>query len=72
MREALTDLVRQVAPLFEKVRVTGTEDNVKVESFTPDKMLFLVATLKSIPELMGEFGIGSLSLLKGILDFPSY
>ncbi len=84
MREALSDVVRHVAPHFDtassatsknlcKVKITGTEDSTKVEAFTDDKHLFLIAHLKKpIPEFTGEFGISSLSLLKGLLDFPSY
>src|SRR5271154_3753081 len=73
MRETLSDMVRHVAPHFDKVKVTGTEDSTKIEAGTEDKQLFLVAQFKvSIPEFSGEFGIGSLGLLKGLLDFPSY
>ena len=73
MKNKLIDMVRQVAPLFEKVRITGSESGTKVEAYTEDKMLFLVAELKTaVPEFVGEFGIGNLALLKGLLDFPSY
>lgn len=73
MREQLTDVVRQVAPLFKKIKVTGTVDSTKIEAFDDDKVLFLVATLKEpVPEFIGEFGIGSLGLLSGLLNFASY
>ncbi len=73
MKETLVDMVRHVAPHFETVKVTGTESDTKIEAFTEDKDLFLVAHLKQpIPEFLGEFGIKDLSLLKGLLEFSSY
>ena len=73
MKEILSDIVRQVAPLFTTIRVTGGDDSTKVEAYTEDKSLFLVARLKaSIPEFAGEFGIGSLQMLNGLLNFSSY
>jgi hypothetical protein len=73
MREQLSDIIRQVAPLFKKVKITGTETSTKVEAVDDDKILFMVANLKQpIPEFIGEFGIGSLSLLDCLLKFPSY
>ena len=73
MKNILVDMVKQVAPLFEKVRITGNDSTTKVEAYTDDKMLFLVAELKNaVPEFLGEFGISNLPLLKGLLDFPSY
>jgi hypothetical protein len=73
MKELLTDMVRQVAPLFDKVRITGGDSGLHVEAHTEDKMLFLVADLPgSMPELAGEFGISNLQLLKGLLEFPLY
>lgn len=73
MKEVLVDMVRQVAPLFEAVRVTGSETGTKVEAYTEDKLLFLIGQMKAVvPEFTGEFGIGSLGMLKGLLDFPSY
>jgi hypothetical protein len=73
MKDVLFDMVRQVAPLFEAVRVTGTDNGTKVEAYTDDKSLFLIGRLKdATPEFAGEFGIGSLSTLKGLLDFPPY
>lgn len=73
MKDILIDVVRQVAPLFEHVRVSGTDAITKVEAYTDDKNLFLVANLKEpVPDFEGEFGIGSLSLLNGLLGFASY
>jgi hypothetical protein len=73
MKEVLADMVRQVAPLFTAVRVTGSEAGTKVEAYTEDKTLFLIASFKTvIPDFAGEFGISNLSMLKGLLDFASY
>jgi hypothetical protein len=73
MKEALKDLVRNVAPHFSQLKITGTDDATKIEAFTEEKNLFLIGYFKeTVQEFHGEFGIGSLSLLKGLLDFPSY
>lgn len=73
MKELLHDVVRQAAPLFEKVRVTGGHGTVRVEAHTEDKMLFLVADLHAdMPDLAGEFGLSNLPILKGLLEFASY
>ena len=45
MKELLIDVVRQTAPLFEKVRVTGLPSGLRVEGHSEDKMLFLLAEL---------------------------
>jgi hypothetical protein len=73
LRDQLTDVVRQTAPLFKKFKVTGDLISTKIEAMDDDKILFLNATLKQcVPEFVGEFGIGSLSLLGGLLNFASY
>jgi hypothetical protein len=73
MKSVLAEIVRQTAPLFEKIRVTGLDTGIKVEAHTEDKMLFLVADLNvSVPDLAGEFGICDLSLLHGLFNFGSY
>ena len=72
MRNILVDVVRQVEPLFPKVRVT-TGASTKIEAYTDDRMLFLIAELKTpVPEFVGEFGISDLHGLKALLDHPSY
>jgi hypothetical protein len=73
LKDLLGDVVRQAAPLFDKVRVTGGNGLIKVEAHTDDQMLFLVAKLPAdMPDLDGEFGISNLQLLRGLLDFASY
>jgi hypothetical protein len=73
MREILTDLVRQTKDLFEIVKITGTEDETKIQAVDKDKTLFVRASLNTPqPDLEGEFGISNLALLDGLLSFPSY
>ena len=73
MKKLLSDIVGQVVPLFDKIRVTGLDDGTKVEAYTDDKMLFLFADLKTAePDLSGEFGLSNLQLLRGLLESPIY
>jgi hypothetical protein len=73
MREQLTDVIRQITPLFKKAKFIGTEANIRVEAMDDEKSLFLNATLNEpVPEFLGEFGVGSLPLLSGLLNFASY
>lgn len=73
MREVLNDLVRQTSGMFETVKVTATSDKTTIQGVDESKTLFVVAVLKRpVPEFVGEFGIGNLSLLKGLLGFASY
>ena len=73
MKDLLVDVVRQAAPLFDKVRVLCGDTGTTVEAYTDDKMLFLFADLHDIvPELTGEFGLSNLKLLSGLLDHASY
>lgn len=73
LKNFLIDVLRQTAPLFDKIRIDGSDTGTVVEAYTEDKMLFLFAKLKDIvPQFAGEFGISNLQLLRGLLDFPSY
>jgi hypothetical protein len=73
MKKLLSDIVSQVVPMFDKIRVTGLDDGTKVEAYTDDKMLFLFADLKDAsPDLAGEFGLSNLPLLRGLLEFSQY
>lgn len=73
MQIILSDIVRMTAPLFPKIKVTGTAVETKIQAVDDDKRLFLQATLKEPqPELVGEFGITNLPLLMGLLGFASY
>lgn len=73
MKLVLADIVRQTAPLFEKIRVTGLDTGIKVEAHSEDKMLFLIGDLhEAVPELAGEFGICDLDTLHGLFNFAPY
>jgi hypothetical protein len=73
MREILGDIVHQSASLFEVIKITGTDELTKIQAVDKDKTLFLQGSLKTpIEEFKGEFGIGNLSLLSGLLIFASY
>lgn len=74
MREVLIDMVQQLAPLFERVRVTVDDDgSTHLSAYLDDKNLLMTGLLAAkVPEFINEFGIGSLSMLKGLLDFASY
>lgn len=73
MRLKLLDILKQVGGSFEKVRITGRPDSTKVEG-NKDKVLFVVGTMKEpIEEFSkGDFGMGDLAMLNGLLNFPSY
>lgn len=73
MREQLTDIIRQVAPLFKKIKITGDDSSTKVEAFDDDKILVLRASLKEpVAEFTGQFGISSLPMLGGLLSQVTY
>lgn len=73
MRDILNDIVRQTHSLFPKVKITGTDDQTKIQAVDADKLMFLQAFLKQpAPELNGEFGIANITLLNGLLSFASY
>lgn len=73
MRDILVDLVRQTKDLFGVIKVTGTDDGTKIQAVDNDKTLFLEAMLTTpVPALAGQFGISNLTLLDGLLSFPSY
>jgi hypothetical protein len=72
MREILSEIVKQSMGLFDTVKVTGTEEEIKVEAVHPGLLLFLKASLKPSPDLMGVFGLTNLDMLRGLLDFASY
>jgi hypothetical protein len=71
MRDILSEIVRQSIGLFESVKITGTEDQIKVEAMD-NNMAFLKASLKPSPEFIGEFGLTNLDMLNGLLNFTSY
>jgi len=73
MRLKLADMLKQVGGSFDKVRITGTPSSTKIEG-NKDKVLFVVGLMKEpIEEFSdGDFGMGDLAILSGLLNFPSY
>lgn len=74
-REVITEVVKKIGGLgiVETIKVTGTDESTKIEAIDTDKTVIIKANLKeAIPELAGEFGISSLQLLSGLLNFPTY
>jgi len=75
MREILTDVVKKIGGLgfVDTVKVTGTADETKIEAIDNDKTVIIKAKLNAPQaDLIGDFGISSLPLLSGLLNFTSY
>lgn len=73
MRDILADICAQTRDLFEAVKVSGTTAETRIEAAGKDQGIFLQATLKTpAPDLRGEFAIGNLGLLNGLLKVPAY
>lgn len=75
MRNVISDLVKKIGGLgfVDTVKVTGTADETKVEAIDGDKTVIIKAKFNEAqPDLIGEFGISSLQLLNGLLNFSSY
>jgi hypothetical protein len=66
------DVVRQAAPLFDKIRIVGSDTGTKVDAFTEDMHLFLGAELTPAAELAGEFGLSNLATLKKLFEIATY
>lgn len=75
MREILTDVVKKIGGLgfVDTVKVTGTSEETKIEAIDNDKTVIIKAKLLAPQaDLEGAFGISSLPLLSGLLNFTSY
>jgi hypothetical protein len=70
MREILNEIVKQTNGLFENLRITATEEETKVQAVLGK--VFLNASLKPCPQLLGRFGLANLQMLHGLLEFASY
>lgn len=75
MRETIQDIVKHTGGLgfIETVKITGTDEETNVEAMDNDRTVILKAKLLS-PEsnLVGEFGMGNLSLLQGLVSNPLF
>lgn len=74
MREQLLDIIKHTGGLgVDSVRVTGTDKSTVFEAMDDDRTIIIRAELKTAePELVGEFGMRTLSILQGLLNFAPY
>lgn len=75
MQNVLKEVVKKIGGLgfVDTIKVTGTADATKIEAVDPEKSVIIKAKLNETQEsLIGTFGISSLPLLTGLLNFSSY
>ena len=75
MQEAISDVVKKIGGLgfIETIKVSGTDEETKIEAIDVEKTVIVKASLLTPqPELNGVFGISTLPLLAGLLNFASY
>ena len=69
MKDIIFDIVKQTigSGVIELVKVTGTTDDTAIDAVSGDQTVVLNAKLHNpSADLIGEFGMGNLSLLNGI------
>jgi len=74
-RDVVQDIVKHTAGLgfINSVKVTGTEEDTKLDAMDSDRTVILQAKLhNNVPEFFGEFGLGNLGFLNGITGLTSY
>lgn len=75
MREVISDIVKHTGGLgfIEIVKITGSDEETKIEAMDNDKTVIVKGNLSEpLPEFEGEFGMGNLSLIKGLADHPNF
>jgi hypothetical protein len=75
MQAVLKDVVKKIGGLgfIDTIKVSGTADATKIEAVDNDKTVIIKAKLNITQDsLAGEFGVSSLPLLQGLLNFTSY
>lgn len=74
MRDQLLDIIKHTSGLgVDTVRVTGTDKSTVFEAMDDNRTIIIRAELKQPePELVGEFGMRSLGILQGLLNFAPY
>lgn len=75
MKAAISDVVKKIGGLgfIDTIKVRGTDTTTEIEAIDGEKSVIVKATLNAPqPELKGEFGISTLPLLAGLLNFASY
>lgn len=75
MQNVLKEVVKKIGSLsfIETIKVVGTNEATKIEAVDAEKAVIIKAKLAETQEaLIGDFGISSLPLLSGLLNFSSY
>ena len=75
MKDILLDVVDHTAGLgfIENVKVTGTDAETAFEAMDADRTVILNAkTTNPVAEFVGEFGMGNLGFLNGIVNLNGY
>ena len=75
LNQILKDVMKKIGGLgfVDTIKVSGDDTVTKIEAVDNDKTVIIKATLnKNQDSLKGEFGISSLPLLSGLLNFSSY
>lgn len=73
MKNFLQDLVSHTHPLLTIVRVTASDDKISIDSLSEDQTVILSATThKTIPNLVGTFGMPNIHKLDLHLKCPEY
>ena len=75
MKDVVLDIVKHTAGLgfIESVKVTGTEEETRIDAMDTDRTVILNAKLHTqVPDLIGEFGMGNLGFLNGIVNLDGY
>ena len=75
MKDIIRDLVNHTAGLgfIDSVKVKGTDEVTQFEAMDVDKSVIVNATTHTpVAEFKGEFGMGNLGFLSGIINLESY
>lgn len=75
MQAVLKEVVKKFGGLgfIDTIKVIGSAEETKIEAVDADKTVIIKAKLSETQEsLIGDFGVSSLPLLSGLLNFSSY
>jgi hypothetical protein len=75
MKDIILDIVKHTAGLgfIESAKVTSTKETTTIEAMDTDRTVILNAvTHTNVEEFNGEFGLGNLSFLNGVLGLNNY
>ena len=75
MREIISDIVKHTGGLgfIDVLKITGSDEATLIEAMDNDKTVIVKGKLaEPLVEFDGEFGMGNLSLIKGLVDHPNF